>query len=725
MRYILCAAYHDAIRLGKDDSGVAFVLTLGVFMLMFMLCCGVYAIGDTVRQKIELQNAADAAAYSAAVVQADTLSRIATINRAMAWTYVQMTRRQLDFITNQWLQRTVKVWTDDYKKAKDWHNLSCFISPTTGTFKIPGVSASGIGCDMRHNRQQHDTYWVGIDEYHHGWVRINGLSSTFDSYVPGMDSIRELPGARNIGIGRDLEISKIVQANNQWNLFTRLAYNSGNRLAMNVLYSDVGTQILFDKLNINAMNIAELDLVIHMPERIKNAVHDILKANLPANLVEDGYYQYYLYQNEYPYSYFRLLSNTKNDERIFLSFADYYDEQNKTFRGDPALFSSLSNFMSSGEIRLMDTLGIKIAGGVDRWFVRGNGSRRAKDSDSGIQRCYKMWGEDILKSLHPSKHLPFLPPTNFNFNGDDNLPSKLTGFKWNSKSPYPSIGLYSEWRWYSMIWFCYSNPIIPWYPMNHKHTDVCSMFWCNHTSLNAKITKDRNCIIWPQNSFVSQKSYRKRHGLKMKKHYITTGGKSTTACGLPVIGGYTRVYGDDEMILAQHKEKYIGAKCLPLILSPTFFGKPGSLVVGVSRKNRNPWSMIMDACGIFKAFEPGVSHMWAVSAARAGYRKVDGGVGEYHLGWTDPSNNRERWNLKQPDWDAVFLPVRDAWKLCAWNMFTPGIFSGDDKILEDLMTSSWAGKQGWNKLKAPPGMHNEDSDKETLNWSELSNKLTH
>ena len=114
--------------------------------------------------------------------------------------------------------------------------------------------------------------------------------------------------------------------------------------------------------------------------------------------------------------------------------------------------------------------------------------------------------------------------------------------------------------------------------------------------------------------------------------------------------------------------------------------------------------------------------MWAVSATRAGYRKVDGGVGEYHLEWTDPSNNRERWNLKQPDWDAVFLPVRDAWKLCAWDMFVPGIFSGDDKILEELMTSSWAGEQGWNNLKPPAGMH---APGERIDWKELSKKLTH
>ncbi len=707
-------AYNDAIRLWKDDSGVAFVLTLGAFMLMFLLCCGVYAVGDTVRQKIELQNAADAAAYSAAVVQADTISRIATINRAMSWTYVQMTRRQMDFIVNQWLLRTKKVYDEDLKDMKKWNRMSICIP-----------------CDKGHNAgiERADTCWCGIDSSNIGIVRMNGLSTIFDKFIPGINAVRGLPVSRNMGFGQDVAISDIAKANERWQRYSKLASNSGNKLAMNYLYSDVGTQILFDKLNIAAMNLAEMDLVIRMPERIKNTVKDILMANLPEGLVSDDYFQYYLFQNEYPYSYFRLLNNTKEDEQIFLSFADYYDPQYKTFKGDPSLFCSLSDFMSAGEGMLMDAIGLKISGGVDRWFVRGNGSRRAKDSDYGIQRSYKMWPEDILKSLHPSKHLPILPPSCFNFNGDDNKASKLTDYSWNSNTSYPSIGLYSEWQWYSMLWFCYLNPV----PIPHViHQSVISKLWCDHCSFDLKVKKDKNCLIWPGQA--ERFSYRiwklNRWGVPRRRS-ATTGGIGTTDFGIPVIRGYTRVYGDDEMILAQHKEKYIGAKCMPLVLSPGFFGKPGSIMVGISRKNENPFKRILNyVSGIFTAFDEKdsagnmrrPSHMWAVSAARAGYRKVSGGVGEYQLSWSDPADNRLRWNLKQPDWDAVFLPVRDAWKLCAWDMFVSGIFSGDDKILEDLMTSSWAGEKGWNNLEPPAGMHDPG---ERINWKELSKKLTH
>ena len=87
------------LQLGRDDDGVALVTTLSIFMFMYLVCMGVYAIGTAVKTRIHLQNACDAAAYSAAVVQADTLSRIATINRAMSWTYAQMVRRQMDYIS--------------------------------------------------------------------------------------------------------------------------------------------------------------------------------------------------------------------------------------------------------------------------------------------------------------------------------------------------------------------------------------------------------------------------------------------------------------------------------------------------------------------------------------------------------------------------------------------------------------------------------------------------
>ena len=83
-------------ELMHDKSGAALALTLAFVLPMYLTVIGIYGIGEMVRNKIELQNAADAAAYSAAVVQADYLSRMATVNKAMAWTYVDLQKRSLD-----------------------------------------------------------------------------------------------------------------------------------------------------------------------------------------------------------------------------------------------------------------------------------------------------------------------------------------------------------------------------------------------------------------------------------------------------------------------------------------------------------------------------------------------------------------------------------------------------------------------------------------------------
>lgn len=99
------------------DDGAALVVTLALFMMMYVACAGVFAVGRSVKEKMILQNAADAAAYSAAVVQADTLSRIATINRAMAWTYKSLVCHQMDYVTRVWLEKSCDRWEADKGKS--------------------------------------------------------------------------------------------------------------------------------------------------------------------------------------------------------------------------------------------------------------------------------------------------------------------------------------------------------------------------------------------------------------------------------------------------------------------------------------------------------------------------------------------------------------------------------------------------------------------------------
>ena len=124
--------FRTAKSLMKEESGVALMLTLSVFLLLYVACAGVYAIGETVRQKIELQNACDSAAYSAAVVQADGLSRMAMVNRALSWTYVQLTNLQMDYITYRWMKKARDNFREDRGKCEEYNNESVFLDLACG-----------------------------------------------------------------------------------------------------------------------------------------------------------------------------------------------------------------------------------------------------------------------------------------------------------------------------------------------------------------------------------------------------------------------------------------------------------------------------------------------------------------------------------------------------------------------------------------------------------------
>jgi Na+-transporting methylmalonyl-CoA/oxaloacetate decarboxylase gamma subunit len=126
-------------RLYHDESGVVLAFTVIVFLSLFVIACSVYAVGENIRQRIELQNAADAAAYSAAVVQADALSRIAAINKALAWTYVQMGRAVMDYDEDVWLEWIIQKWNDREDDVSTWVNEGNCPSHWVGVDFIPGL----------------------------------------------------------------------------------------------------------------------------------------------------------------------------------------------------------------------------------------------------------------------------------------------------------------------------------------------------------------------------------------------------------------------------------------------------------------------------------------------------------------------------------------------------------------------------------------------------------
>ena len=104
--------------------------------------------------------------------------------------------------------------------------------------------------------------------------------------------------------------------------------DTGSALAFHFL-------ILWDRVNIAAMNIAERNLAHKMPQKIKNVVYDTIRANVPPHMQDKCLY--YLKQNEDPLAdeelydpnglvakgYFENLYNYGYDECRFMKFAGY------------------------------------------------------------------------------------------------------------------------------------------------------------------------------------------------------------------------------------------------------------------------------------------------------------------------------------------------------------------------------------------------------------------
>jgi hypothetical protein len=641
MKLILKAARQSLVRLGKEESGAAFLVTLALFMFMFLLCSGVYTIGDMVRQRIELQNAADAAAYSAAVIQADTISRVATINRAMAWTYLQMTRRQMDYIVDKWVGLTKTRMKEDRDTMEDF-------------WEVYGM------CDGTHDHgPQGSTYWCGL-------YTIDKLfAMNCDSPIPIPNNIDTV-----IPIFQGLFMAHLMEQG-----------GSGNPMCDAL--PTLEPQILCDRANIMAMNSALIDTIEKLPGKIKDVVPEVLKANLPEKQVAAGDFQYYLYQNETPIQNFSFLNNKKEDERRFLAFAGpHYDrEVRKTFnkkQDDGGQVGSGSK-----------------AGGINHWFVRHNGTRRAQSSDVGIQRAY-LFGPEGNSSAYQDKPVILKEPSCKNEDEDDD------------SDPSKTSALVSEWHWSATKWLCFPTS------SGWVHIPLVSAWECDHCLGGDTIDRKENNCTWPVLDF-------------------------NGSGAIPFLAGGGRAYGDDPELISGSKKSmyYTGALCMPVILNQLFFGKEGSLVVGVSRKCKNPWEEIFGTIsqGLYKAFNPTVKHLWAVSAARAGYRDPSD-KGRYQIAYTDPaplasspSPNRlkKNWNLKETDWDAVFLPVKDAWTLClGTEVEAPGAFagSGSSDVLGTIMTEQWQGLGGgggdsFGQVPAPHLMSGN------LDWSGLSEKLTH
>lgn len=267
-------ANNAARRLWKDESGVVLAFTMVVFLTLFVMALSVYALGETVRLRVEVQNAADSAAYSAAIVQADNNSRIAALNRAMSWCYVQMVRMQMDYIVDKWLEETVDSWGRD-------NDI------------MDGVNMAG---ECNHGQPYYGTGY-GVFLYNtsnHKKVMLN------KHQLVGIDEINDARDEAQ-GQGKD--------------------------------YHSLAGPIELCWQNIRDMNAKEVELLNALPGRIHKTVEEILKANISDtwndSFAGGGGIGYTLYQCDDPKTKtFRIMKGNEEDD--FLRHSDYIPEQGST-----------------------------------------------------------------------------------------------------------------------------------------------------------------------------------------------------------------------------------------------------------------------------------------------------------------------------------------------------------------------------------------------------------
>lgn len=161
-----------------------------------------------------------------------------------------------------------------------------------------------------------------------------------------------------------------------------------------------------------------------------------------------------------------------------------------------------------------------------------------------------------------------------------------------------------------------------------------------------------------------------------------------------------------------------------LVLESSYFGKEGTITVGIACKNENPWLSVLKTIsgGMFSAFDPYCKKTVVFASAKAGYRTYDEGMTrkdrKYKIDW----RNEEEWNLYTSDWDAVLMPVRMAKTMATDRHWNPaeGNFLGE--WVEQLGVKDDEMRAG-GEAKLAEGKLPFDREERTQSMSEWWRKL--
>ena len=125
-----------AARFHRDQGAQTAILALATMIFMILAVAFPLNIGFTIAKRAKLQNAADAAAYSAAIVQADSLSAIAWLNNMEAYLYHREVEHVLDFCVFG-VYGLLDEWNEILKQSNSEDQLSKIFMDPSGTPNKP------------------------------------------------------------------------------------------------------------------------------------------------------------------------------------------------------------------------------------------------------------------------------------------------------------------------------------------------------------------------------------------------------------------------------------------------------------------------------------------------------------------------------------------------------------------------------------------------------------
>lgn len=201
-------------RLQAEQSGAIMLLLLAAFLILFMLALVLYDAGAATQNKMDVQFAADTAAFSHTVIKARSMNLIAYAN-----TIKRMLFSFLATYANAWIAIVV-TWLYHVARCSIWHLSNCieaalslpmiiaegielFITnvPSTSGWSVGGITPSKTELRALENYQQYMFSVTPWWSYVEGTLRgMRNGAYIAGSWPPPTDSyrqVRSVSGVRN------------------------------------------------------------------------------------------------------------------------------------------------------------------------------------------------------------------------------------------------------------------------------------------------------------------------------------------------------------------------------------------------------------------------------------------------------------------------------------------------------------------------------------------------